>query len=206
MVEFGAPGATLTIRGASTETYVSGVADLSSGRPIEATDQERVGAVTTTMVATLALQFFDAGRLDIDSPVNAYVPDLMPPGYDGVTVREVMNHTSGLVDYRNSAGFWRRLARGAAFRPEALVSFSTEKPLEFQPGTDYHYVLTNQVVLGLVVRAVGGEGIRQQLTDKIFDPLGLTTTSFPVRRKTIHGPHAHGYVRQGDGEMWDATE
>jgi D-alanyl-D-alanine carboxypeptidase len=82
---------------------------------------------------------------------------------------------------------------GFVWRPRQLVAVATEHPPLFAPGTSWSYSNTGYVLLGLIIRAATHSSVQQQLTSRIFGPLGLRHTSFPVTNPHIVGQHAHGY-------------
>jgi len=205
IVARGAPGATLLVRdGESTETFTSGVADRKTERPLGDKDLYRVGSVTKTLISTLALQLVEQGKLDLDATVADYLAQLLPTG-DEITIRQLLNHTSGLFSFNYDRKFVRQLLQGDSFRPRELIAYSTRHDVLFPPGTDWSYSNTNYIVVGLLVRTVGGEKVKSQLADRILRPLGLTATTLPMRDTGFDARHAHGYVGRRGGGLWDVT-
>jgi D-alanyl-D-alanine carboxypeptidase len=206
IVDAGAPGATMNVRDRrSTRAFTSGLADLEDGRELRADDRFRAGSITKTFVAVRTLQLVEEGTLDLDAPVATYRPRLLPHG-DEITIRQLLNHTSGLFNYTADDDFLERYVNGERFRPRELVEYSTRHPLDFPPGERHQYSNTGYVVLGLVLRAVAGEPVRAQLHEHVIAAAGLLETTFPVRRGDLPGNHARGYVRLPGGELFDVTE
>jgi D-alanyl-D-alanine carboxypeptidase len=134
VLEAGAPGVVGLVRaGERTWQGASGLGDLRANRPARASDRFRIGSVTKSFVATLVLQLVGEGRLRLDDNLERWLPGLVPGG-ERVTVRQLLNHTSGLYDYSDDlSGPPRR------FRPRGLVAIATgHKPL-FAPGTEFSY-------------------------------------------------------------------
>jgi D-alanyl-D-alanine carboxypeptidase len=131
-----------------------------------------------------------------------------------ITLRRLMNHSSGLFNYTEDASFWAaaRLQPRRVWAPEELVRVATAHPPLFAPGTSWAYSNTNYIVLGLVVEAVTKRSLGQELEQRIFGPLGLAATSLPSR-PPMPAPFAHGYVARGNelvpgtfrGKRFDAT-
>src|SRR5204863_1907008 len=97
----GAPGAAAEFHDASGVTrFQSGVADVSTGRPMSATDRVRVFSNTKAFVATVVLRLVAEHQVGLDAPVSRYLPGLIP---DGITVRQILQHTSGLPDFDSAA-------------------------------------------------------------------------------------------------------
>ena len=205
IVDAGAPGATLLVRdGVSTRTYTSGVADESSGRVLQPADDFRVGSITKSFVATLTLQLVDRGAIVLDAPIATYLPHLLPDGAH-ITVRQLLQHTSGLFDYTGDPEFTKGLLARRSWHPRELVALSAKHDVLFPPGTQWSYSNTNYIVLGILVRTVGDAGMKQQLEDRIIGPLDLDSTRFYVHARHIVEPHSHGYAIRRSGDLWDVT-
>jgi D-alanyl-D-alanine carboxypeptidase len=146
-------------------------------------DRFRVGSVTKTFVAVLALTLADRGVLSLDDPVSRYVPGLLRDG-DRVTVRQLLDHTAGLYDYTLD----RELLDGD-LTPRGLVAIADARPRSH----GYVYSSTNYLALGLVLEAAAGESLADLLRTRVFGPLGLEDTAFEPGR--VQGRHLHGHVR-----------
>jgi D-alanyl-D-alanine carboxypeptidase len=202
LVADGVPGAIALERRRGQELHAaSGVANLETKEPIRADDRFRVGSITKSYVATVVLQLVAEHRLSLDDSVERWLPGVVPAG-DAITVRELMNHTSGLHDYIDLA-FYLQILREPLTRwePLQLVRRAVAQPPLFAPGTSWSYSNTNYVLLGLIVAAV--DRFPAQLATaapalevyrRVLWPLGLRHTSFPLTDPDIHGRHAHGYV------------
>ena len=208
MARTGAQGVQVRITdGRQRLTARSGTAEVGSPRPVPVDGRFRVGSITKTFVSTVVLQLVGEGEVDLDAPVSRYLPGLLPDG-DRITVRHVLQHTSGLYNYTDSLPLNSDdllTIRYKTWAPAELIALSTAKPLNFQPGTDWSYSNTNYVVAGLLVEKVTGRPYEAAVTQRVLRPLGLRSTSVPGTRTGIPGPHAHGYVRAG-GQVVDITD
>jgi D-alanyl-D-alanine carboxypeptidase len=137
----------------------------ASGNATQAEDRFAIASTTKTFVATVVLQLADEGRLSLEDSVEHWLPGLIPTGRR-ITVRQLLNHTSGLADDLSSLPPARRVAAAAA------------QPLLFRPGTDFSYANTNYVALGLIIEKVTGRRLDRVILDRIFRPLGLEDTSY----------------------------
>lgn len=203
VVEAGAAGAIVEVRDQQgVWRGTSGVAEIGSKRPLLPHSRFRVGSVTKTFVATVLLQLVGEGKVDLDAPVERYLPGVIP-GDQGITVRQLMNHSSGLFNYTVDpefvAGFLQQRLR--SYAPEQLVQVAMEHEPEYDPApNEPSYSNTNYVLLGLLVEEVTGDDLRSELSERILRPAGLRHTYFPVRFPFIKGPNGHGYLGlQGPG-------
>jgi D-alanyl-D-alanine carboxypeptidase len=189
VVEAGAPGVVGLVRtGERTWQGASGLGDLRANRPARAGDRFRVGSVTKSFVAALVLQLVGEGRLSLDDNLERWLPGLVPSG-ERITVRQLLNHTSGLYNYSDDLPEPPR-----RFRPRELVAIATgHKPL-FTPGTQFSYSNTNYILAGLLVERVTGQPLDDQLEQRIFQPLGLDHTELPTTQRAPGGLHARGYA------------
>jgi D-alanyl-D-alanine carboxypeptidase len=194
VVEAGAPGVVALVRtGEQTWQGASGLGDLAANRPARAGDRFRIGSVTKSFVATVALQLVGEHKLGLDDHLERWLPGLVPNG-DRITVRQLLNHTSGLYDYTDDLPEPPR-----SFQPRELVAIATgHRPL-FAPGKRFSYSNTNYILAGLVIERVTGRRLAGQLQQRIVGPLGLGDTELPVTKQTITGPHVHGYLPRDKG-------
>ena len=180
VLKAGAPGVlVLTRRGGRTERSSFGVVDRKSRRPLRPDAPFRVGSVTKSFVATVVLQLVGEGKLELDDPVERWLPHLVPQGRR-ITVRELLAHRSGLYDYLADP----RVLEPYLSNPDyvwtarRLVAIARgHRPL-FPPGARYEYSNTNYVLLGLVVAKVSGRSLGAELRRRIFEPLALTATRY----------------------------
>ncbi|MFF5211163.1 serine hydrolase domain-containing protein [Streptosporangium sp. NPDC000396] len=189
--------------------YGAGVSDLRSGRPAAADGYFRIGSITKTFVATVVLQLVDEGRLALTDPIERYLPGLVPHGSD-VTVKQVLNHTSGLYDYMHEPGYstnrWRGQDRFRHYEPQALLKVAFADPAgSTAPGSTWSYSNTNYIVAGLLIEELTGRPYGEEVKRRILRPLGLTQTFVPGDRAGLPTPHAHGYEVLANGKPVDAT-
>jgi D-alanyl-D-alanine carboxypeptidase len=156
-------------------------------------DRFRVGSITKTFVATVTLQLVAERKLALDDSVDRWLPGLVPNGAH-ITVRQLLNHTSGLFDFGGDQDFVRQAVRNPlrAWTPHEIIGIATAHPLNFEPGAGWSYSDTNYFVLGLIVEAATGRPLARELRLRILAPLHLRATSLPTAPR-IAGRHAHGY-------------
>ena len=196
LVTDGVPGAIGYERhGSQVTVATSGLADVATQTPMAAGDRVRVGSVTKTFVATVVLQLVAEHRLALGDTIARWLPGLVPGG-GGITVQELLQHTSGIYSYTNDPGFLQALAADPTrvWQPAELVRIAVAHPPLFPPGTAFAYSNTDYVLLGLIIHAVTGHPVGQQLQARIFRPLGLRDTYFPYANPHLRTPYAHGYL------------
>jgi D-alanyl-D-alanine carboxypeptidase len=195
VVRSGAPGAIVLVRDdRHAVRLASGFGDLATRRPLRPGDRVRVGSVTKTFVATVVLQLAAEGRLGLDDPIERWLPGLIPGGAV-ITIRQLLNHTSGLPDYADDA-FVRGLFDDPRriWAPRELISRATTHPPLFAPGASFAYSSTGYIVLGLIVEAATGRPLADEVRRRIVVPVHLRATSLDAGPR-IAGRHAHGYTR-----------
>ena len=211
VVEAGVPGILLHVkdRGVEARRYTAGVTDLATRADLMPTARFRVGSITKTFVATIVLQLIGEGRLELDEPIGRRLPGLVTNG-SRVTVRQLLNHTSGLPNYTGDPELLAGIARNRVWKPKELVALAERQRQQSVPGTAFGYSNTNYIVAGLLIEAVTGHALGRALNRRIFLPLGLHHTSFPTATSSIPGVHAHGYISTEtnptpDGRPLDVT-
>jgi D-alanyl-D-alanine carboxypeptidase len=207
LVAAGAPGAVALVRdGDRTVRLASGLADRARNAPMRVTDRFRVGSVTKTFVSSVVLQLAGEGRLSLDDTVERWLPGLVPNG-GGITIRQLLSHTSGLYDYTQDPSVLEPYLRGhlrVVRAPRTLVGRAIAHPPLFAPGAEWSYSNTGYLLLGLILEAAGGESLGAQLQQRIFTPLGLRRTTFDTSPR-ISGRHAHGYFALGKRSLRDVS-
>src|SRR5215467_14275018 len=196
IVTDGVPGAIGYERhGSQVTVATSGLADVATGTPMAAGDRVRVGSVTKTFVATVVLQLVAEHALSLGDSVARWLPGLVPGGAS-ITIKELLQHTSGIYSYTNDPGFQQALEADPTrvWRPTELVRIAVAHRPVFPPGTSWAYSNTDYVLLGMIIQAAAGHPVGQELQARIFQPLGLRDTYFPYANPHLRTPYAHGYL------------
>ncbi len=199
----GMPGVYAAARdGEQTWKGAAGVADTRAKTPVGADFRHRVGSVTKSLTATAVLQQVATGRIDLDAPIGRYLPDVVP-GERGreITVRMLLNHTSGINDYDDAV--FASLAHGSTadieryrfhtFRPEDLVRIAMKRPPTNAPGARWAYSNTNYILAGLLLEKVTGQRAEAYITTHVIRPAGMRHTTLPGTNPYISGPHSKAY-------------
>lgn len=198
-----APGAAALIRrtGGGTRFVASGVADVRTGRRIHRSDHFRAGSLTKTVVAAMTLRLAAQGRFGLGDTVEEHLPGLVRGhGNDGrnITIRQLLNQTSGLFDYTEDPVLARQLSAAAdrIRTPASLVHTALTHRPYFAPGAEWRYSNTNYLLLGMVVQRATGRSYAAQARREVLGPLRLHRTSFPGTRTTLPAPHGRAYTRE----------
>ncbi|MEU3742447.1 serine hydrolase domain-containing protein [Streptomyces sp. NPDC032198] len=204
--EGGAPGMLAEVKDGKSKWFGSaGVADTATGRKPQAVDRFRIGSTTKTFTATVLLQLVGEGRLRLDDSVEKWLPGVVKGnGHDGskITVRQLLNHTSGIFNYTNDPEVVAKLVgpgflehRFDSVRPEQLVKTAMSHAPDFAPGTSWAYSNTNFILAGMIAEKVTGRPLASEVTRRIIAPLGLTNTYLPGQSTSIYGPHGKAYSK-----------
>ena len=168
----------------STITVTSGLGEVSTKTPIRANDRIRVASLAKTYTATVVLQLVGEGKLRLTDTVERWLPGLVPHG-DAISIRQLLNHTSGLADFEYDPTVLAPYLAGDLSHPWAprrLVQIAVSHPPLFAPGTDESYSSTNYLLAGLIVEARTGHTLGSELNRRIFQPLHLTRHQLPDHR------------------------
>jgi CubicO group peptidase (beta-lactamase class C family) len=166
----------VTIDGKEVVTAAAG--ESVTGVPATTDMHFRNGAVAISYVSTLLLKLVDEGKVGLDDKLSKFLPDV--PNSDRVTLRQLAQMTSGYVDYVIDNDAFDAAIYQNPFRqwtPEELLAFAVDKPLLYEPGTNWDYAHTNYVLLGLALEKATGESMPKLMQDNILGPLGLTNTA-----------------------------
>lgn len=192
----GARIALMDADGSITEVADGSASLGAASTPVDPSIPWNIGSATKTFVAVVVLQLVDEGRLDLDEGIAEWFPDL--PQADWITPRMLLQHTSGLNEYIESAAVQSDKARHWA--PSELIAVAEAAGRLGEPGELHHYTNTNYLVLGELIRHVTGEEWTEQVRSRITEPLGMHGTSVAPSVDEA----AVGYVVVG-GQFVDAT-
>lgn len=201
-------GALVRITGSAGDwSGTSGVSDLRTGAPVRPDGYFRIGSTTKVYTAVMVLQLAQENRIELDEPVQRYLPGLLPADYPPVPVYTLLDHTSGLpsVDIPGLTDpHWILENRFTHWSPEQVVGTALRHPIDFPPGTAQKYTNTSYVTAGMIVEKVTGRSYARNLRERIAEPLGLRHTYYPNDDPRLPNPAARGYL-DVDGELVDVT-
>jgi len=193
----------------ATYSAASGVVDLDSRIAVTIDDRFRLGSVSKTYMAVAALQLVEAGLIDIDAPLDDYLPATVINNIDGadsVTVRHLLTMTSGLAEYLLD-DFWDAVIDNPTYTwtaIDAIEQYVYGEPAIFAPGEDFEYTNTNYLLLQIIAESVTGEPLHVIFRENLLNPIGAENTYTQIG-ETLPGEFVHGYEDlDGDGEIDDA--
>jgi D-alanyl-D-alanine carboxypeptidase len=187
--------------GDTTWRGAAGVADRDTGRPVTPDMEQRIGSISKAMTAVALLQQVAAGRLDLDAPVSRYLPGLVPGERgDRITVRMLLNHTSGIADFvpyafpslQTMSTSSLDENRFRHFDARELVRMGVQAPPTGAPGERWSYSNTNYIIAGLLLGKLTGESPERYITRHVIRRAGLRHTYFPTGPR-MTGPHPKLY-------------
>jgi len=209
MMENQTPGmmAYISVEGEGELDITRGVSNLVTSEPMNINNYFRIGSITKTFTSEAVLILADEGKIDLNKSISFYFPELKIPSGDKITIRMLGNMTSGLFDYTNDMNLWTPYINSngeEVFTPEQLIALSLSHPILFEPGTKYDYCNTNFILLGLLIKKVTGEEVRDVFNEKIFQPLGMKNTFWPITNYLPY-PYNHGYSSLLTGSSIETT-
>ncbi|HET7092546.1 MAG TPA: serine hydrolase domain-containing protein [Thermomicrobiales bacterium] len=177
MTAYGLNAAIVRVTVDGQELLTEALGESMTGVPATPEMHFRNGAVAFSYLATLLLQFVDRKLIALDDPLAKWEPTL--PAADKITLRMLVSMTSGYFDYVQNQDLISQLYVDPfrQWTPEELIGYGVDKPLMFEPGTNWGYSHTNFVILGQVLEKIGGKPMAELMQANIFDPLGLTGTA-----------------------------
>ena len=201
VLQAGIPGV-VVVAGAdgSSREAATGISDLATGAPLTLEHRFRIASVTKLFVAAVVLQLVDGGAFSLDDEVGLIA--------GGVTIRQLLNHTSGLTHAAEMTELVEPYRENRAYRPDwtprRMLELIAGKPRRFAPGEAWFYTGSNYVVLGLLVEEATGTTLSEELRRRIVEPLGLTGTELPPLSVLSPDGLARGYL-PADNPLLPAT-
>lgn len=219
------PGAAVIVTRGDKVVYAggAGLADVAASRPITADTVFRLASITKQFAAAVVLQLVAEGKLSLDDPVSRFLPRYPDPG-GRATVRQLLNHTSGIKSYTGIPGWMAGDKIARPYSTAELIAEFRDQPADFQPGAQFAYNNSGYVLVGAVIEAVTGMPWHQAVEERIAKPLGLTSIRYggeeaatpafatgysandsdafaPARKVDMSVPHAAGALLGTVGDM-----
>jgi D-alanyl-D-alanine carboxypeptidase len=166
----------------------------------------RIASVAKGFNSYLAVKLAKAGALSLETTLGQSIPGVLPAA-EAVTVRQLLQHTSGLADYIRAPAFIEQFLADPAryLSPTELTGFVRDEPLEFAPESRYHYSDTDNIAAGLIEEKASGLPYERLLAKRVFGPLGMPGSSLP-RTVQMPRPFLHGYDVEPGKKPEDVSE
>lgn len=198
MAEFGVPGAIIFVSAPGKGEWLAlkGKANIETGEAPKEDDRVRIASITKTFTATVILQLVDEGKLTLDDTIDKLNLGVAVPNSDRITVRNLLNMTSGLFNYTDdSVNFWDKFLPDPTkpWTPQQLVEISIAHGPVSDPGQGYQYNNTNFILLGMIIEKLTGRPAGEEVTTRIIDRLDLENTSLPTS-SDMPEPFMNGYM------------
>jgi len=202
------PGALLCVRmpEVASRCVAAGLSEIEPGTVMVSDDSFRAGSVMKPLVAAVVLQLAEEGLFSLDDPMTTVLPaDVasMFANSDLITVRMLLNHTSGIPEWLTDA-----VGAEIASDPNKVISdreyfqMAADQTPYFPPGEGFTYSNTDYNLLGLVIEQATGQSWRSEIRERLVDPLHLYNTLLPEPGdRSVPGKYAHGYMDFGAGLM-----
>src|SRR5690349_14259928 len=153
-----------------------GYADLENDVPATPETVYRIGSVTKQFTAAAIMRLMEQGKLSLDDTIQKFLPNFPTQG-NRVTVRHLLNHTSGIKSYTSLGPKWARVMR-IDLATDSLVALFANEPFDFKPGDAWRYDNSGYFLLGMIIEKISGKTYGQYLRDEFFTPLGLKGTIY----------------------------
>lgn len=212
LVDGGYPAAlgSITTPDGAITNLAAGVGNLESGSVAPVDGEIRIGSNTKMYVAAIVLQLVEEGLIDLDESVDTYLPGLIPSegtNRSTITVRHLLQHTSGLQEYVNEYLTDVFEVRNNYVAVEEILDGVLELPREFPPGQRWGYSNTNYLILGLLIEQITDQSLSGQLQERIIEPLGLQRTYLPrAGELQLRGEHPRLYHIDDTLDLRDITD
>jgi CubicO group peptidase (beta-lactamase class C family) len=178
-----------------------GFADLENDVPATAQTVYRIGSVTKQFTSAAIMRLVEQGKLSLDDTLQKFFPSFPAQG-NRVTVRHLLNHTSGIKSYTSLGPKWARVMR-LDLAPDSVVALFANEPYDFKPGDAYRYNNSGYFLLGMIIEKLSGKTYAQHLQDELFTPLGLKSTVYCDQAPLIKH-RAQGYATRPGGGFINA--
>jgi CubicO group peptidase (beta-lactamase class C family) len=164
-----------------------GYANLEHQVPVKPETVFQSGSISKQLAAGVAMLLVEDGKIVLDDPVKKYLPDA-PPAWDGITIRHLLTHTSGIPEYEYGKDFDMR----KDYTDDERLRIVYRMKLEFTPGSRWNYSDTGYMVLGIFLTRAGGEFYGDILRHRVFEPLGMNTARI-ISEEDVIPNRAAGY-------------
>lgn len=190
------PGALVALasRGKIMHLKSYGMANVELSVPVTDKTVFEIGSISKQFVAAAALLMVEEGKLNLDDPIHKYLPYL-PSEWMGITMKQVLNHTSGIPDYEEIRSYDAYRFR---MTPEEVIKIAQSRPVDFEPGQGWYYSNTGYYLASMVLERIDGRPLGKILEGRIFGPLVMNHTRLTDPEAIISNRAAGYWVNKVD--------
>ena len=164
-----------------------------------------IGSITKNFVAALTLKLVEQGKLSLEDPLSKWLP-AYPHINSNITIRQLLNHTSGIYMFWSNQKIWDDLKKDRAkvWTPEEVLTYIREP--YFEPGGGFRYSNTNYLLLAMIITKANGSTLSSALREYFWQPLNITSARLSIEEKIPdHQAHVYGDNFNNDGSYLDLT-
>ncbi|MCF8303273.1 MAG: beta-lactamase family protein [Bacteroidales bacterium] len=188
------PGIILGIK-TPTDSWLlaAGTADTATAKLMNADMQVWLASVSKPLTAVLTMKLIEEEILSLDDTVEKWLPERIPQG-DQMTIKMLLNHSSGIFDITHNVSFWQELMANPSkeWTNQEILSHSVLNTPVFSPGTAFSYSNTGYYILGMIMEAATGETVADLFEEKIAEPAQLTRTRLS-KQGALEEPNVNAY-------------
>lgn len=178
-----------------------GFANQATKQPFEEATKVRMASIAKSMTALAVMQLVEQNQIDLDAPIQTYLPDFPMQSGTQITTRQLLSHTSGIAGYKNT-----REAETKVNYPSLsdAVAIFKNRPLLFEPGTQYSYTTYGYTLLGAIIERVSGLTFEAYMQKHIWDIAGMTNTGVDKygvqeeKTSNLYHRNKKGKIREGE--------
>jgi D-alanyl-D-alanine carboxypeptidase len=205
------PGALLYVSSPELGTWTgaTGLGNIETDTAMRPDDKFRAGSLVKPLISVVILQLVEEGQFSLDDPMTAVLQESTTAKFadgDQITVRMLLNHTSGIAEWVNDAVYAEALTNPEkVWEVDEFLDLAAAKEPDYPPGEGWAYTNTDYTLLGLVIEQATGRSWRAEIRERVIEPLDLENTLLPEPSDhSIPGNHAHGYFFY-EGQVFDVS-
>lgn len=153
-----------------------GLKNLTSNIPLSADDKFLIGSNTKQFVAASLLKLKEEGKISLDDNIVKYLPQYSV--FKNITIRDLLNHTSGIVNFTDVPEFWNLVEYDKGLDLDDIINFSASYPLNFESKTNWSYSNTGYIIAGKIVELVSGKSWDSYIKNEFLNPLKMNNTGY----------------------------
>jgi CubicO group peptidase (beta-lactamase class C family) len=191
----------IALKGDLIYTKAFGYSNLEHQVPVNLNTVFEIGSVSKQFTATAIMLLVEQGKLRLDDPIQKIIPNL-PGEWLGITVHQLLTHTSGIPDYEAIEGYYNYRNR---YTPQEIIQSAHSLPVDFEPGEGFFYSNTGYFLLSMIIEQTSGLSFEEFLGKEIFDPLNMTESGVTDPIKIIPNRAEGYYISKGELKNTDAS-